>query len=161
MDLLEKNIDDIFSGVFENDDRIAEMGEMVFEEYFMPYFQGEYAMTNLIIAKWREYAGGLYMPVNIIDGDGEVIYTVPSLFSRSDINTNEMRNVNWPLLVEGYEMRKNRLPIEGKNFLDDSVERINEKNIAYDLENEKKFKEALGSKNITETEEGMDDSVIY
>ena len=62
--------------------------EYVFKEYFYDFFKtGTNNVTNTNLAlKWLDLAGGGYNEVDVINDEGETIFTVPSIISRPTIN---------------------------------------------------------------------------
>lgn len=68
------------------EEEIATLPEDVFKATFLPFFAGQPAPSNVNAGVWAGIAGNPYRPVNIVGIDGEVLYTIPSLFDRQAVD---------------------------------------------------------------------------
>jgi hypothetical protein len=100
--------------------KINTIPEIVFKEYFLEYFinvlNGKVEHSPLTL-KWLELAGGPYNEVNVIDGNNNVIFTTPGLFSRPEVDNNIINQINFSDIASMYIARSNRLEIDGINYL--------------------------------------------
>ena len=106
------------------DNTIAVIPEIVFVEYFLDFFKNIHNTSEkTLLLKWLELAGGPYNEVNVIDGEGKVIYTVPSVYIKPKIDEN-MNDVNFNNMASKYVMKTNRIKTEGVNYLKNELKDI-------------------------------------
>ena len=61
--------------------------ERIFVNVFLPFFAGdENLMYPADLNMWRNVAGSPYHAVNVIDPNGQVLFTVPPIFDRKSVN---------------------------------------------------------------------------
>jgi len=110
-------IDGIYKDLVE-DAPISSIPEFVFKEYFLEYFRsgGLLETDTPLINKWVELAGGPYNEVNVVDKQGNTLYTVPGLYCRPAVGEN-LSNVNFSNIVSEFNLRSNRIHSDGINFL--------------------------------------------
>lgn len=77
----------VFSSLVQNQLR-QRLPERIFVERFLPYFSGKVniASTSSPIAEWISIAGSPTSEVELIDGTGKVVATVPAVFHTGFIN---------------------------------------------------------------------------
>ena len=114
-------IKDIRNGIVERE--INKMPESVFKEFFLPYFNGEEEITNdnHIIAKWVEFSGGVYNPVDIVDNSGEIITRIPQLIKNSDTNRDKSNSIDYSTIVSEFNLRSKRSSVAGDAYLDKTL----------------------------------------
>lgn len=79
--------------------------EDVFIEYFLDYFRSPQEYDSpVLLYKWMELAGGPFGEVDIIDPDGVVLYTVPSIYSTPDIDRSSMDKYRFDEISSKYAM---------------------------------------------------------
>ena len=78
--------------------------EVKFKQYFAPFFLGvfelppQYNLLNL----WVSEVGSYHVEVDIIDNNGNVLFTVPPVFNTNGININS--NATSPIRFNGLEV---------------------------------------------------------
>lgn len=99
----------------------AVIPEIVFTNYFLNFFfniaTGQGDVNEGLMLKWLELANGWYNEVNVIDTQGNVLFTVPSLYRTNIISHEHLKNVNFTMLGRIYKTRATRTPEEGLNVL--------------------------------------------
>lgn len=97
--------------------------EIVFKESFLGFFK-TMNNTNLddpIARMWVNFSGSPYSEVDVIDKQGNVIYTVPGLLSKPNVDAALGKNVNFDRIASTYELKHNRLPEVGSNYLNSEL----------------------------------------
>lgn len=98
--------------------------EIVFKEYFFDYFFTlSNDTTSPLLLKWLELSGGPYNEVDILNDKGQVIYTVPGIVSRPTVS-NGINNKNFNQIAATYELKSNRLVVEGINYLTNELQGV-------------------------------------
>jgi len=102
---------------------INTLPEWVFLEYFLDYFMngGANQTDQPLYYKWVELSGSVYNEVNVIDGDGTVLYTVPPLMVNPIEFIDNFENVNFEDIMANYNLRTNRTPIDGIKYLNGAI----------------------------------------
>lgn len=96
LDELDKMLDTVV-GSLNNDNtvKIAKIEEVYFKNIFLPIFLGETIVSHgATLTDWVSYAGGQYLPVDVIDQQGTVIFRVPAIYSRDVVLANIDRSQN-------------------------------------------------------------------
>lgn len=101
--------------------------EIVFKEYFLNFF---YNMTqgdteSSLYLKWLELSGGVYNEIDVVDVNGNVIYTVPPIFSRPNVDDDIMKGKNFDKIINMFNLKKARFETEGTNYLLNELSSIN------------------------------------
>lgn len=68
---------------------INNLPEKIFRHSFLPLFCGETPPQEVTPGLWAAVAGNPFMPVNVIDEEGTVLFQVPSLFDRDAIHVSD------------------------------------------------------------------------
>ena len=98
------NIDDIYENLVVNGSPKKTISEYDFVNYFLPLFSGEKKYSDPkegnVVSVWiNKVSGSEFVPVDVVSGNGEVLFTVPpmtdpgvinSLISRRGNNLNSM-----------------------------------------------------------------------
>lgn len=114
---LKSHIDDLDAVLNSEENTIkAKLPENVFSNTFLPSIAGETTNNDVMLMKYVEYAGGPYKEVDIVGRDGEVLYTCPPLYNRSE-NTAKTGNIPYSEIAGTYELKKARLPAEADNYM--------------------------------------------
>jgi len=102
--------------------------EVVFVEYFLEFFKNgaEGGVNTTLGLKWIELAGSPFSPVDVVDGEGNVRYTIPGLVARPDANS-ELNNINFSKIADNYILKSNRLVAEADNYLHTELSGIDKK----------------------------------
>jgi len=98
---------------------VASLPEKDFKEYFLKFFKSQVTdieLSKVLYKSWLNIANGPYNIVNIVDTNGNVIFTTPPLFARPTTNET-MGSVNFNNIVDNYTLRSNRLAADGDNYL--------------------------------------------
>lgn len=93
--------------------------EHVFRTLFLDYLLNPALLeqNNVIKCKWIELANGPYNEVDVIGVDETILFTVPPIYKKPEINQAIINNKNFSSMQAMYMMQTNRLAIEGKRFL--------------------------------------------
>jgi len=97
--------------------KVGRLPEYVFVENFLDFFRSGLTETKgkPLLLKWLELAGGPYNEVDIIDENGNVIFTTPGIYVRPNIDlTNKFSFNN---MNKTYELQANRMKALGENYL--------------------------------------------
>lgn len=115
-------------------DKIAEetptsvIPEVVFTNYFLHFFfdmaTGKGPVNEGLLLKWLELSNGWYNEVNVIDNQGKILFTVPSLYRTDVISHDHLKGVNFSTMGRMYEFRSTRTPEEGVNLLNQEFSRL-------------------------------------
>jgi len=104
---------------------MAKLPEDIFVGVFLPFFCGEksFDSENDIIVRWISIAGNPAKEVQIIDTNGEVLFTVPPIMDTTCIDfKNDNKGQALGNIIANYELHKNQLPIVGKNYLESTID---------------------------------------
>jgi len=121
-DAVKQQINDVASEllVIEN----AKLLESVFVEYFLDHFKsGLSDIHSALTLKWIELAGSPFNEVDIVNDNGEVIYTVPPLIIRPDIN-DSVENMNFQNIIATYQLKKNNMAALGTNYINGQLNNV-------------------------------------
>jgi len=104
----------------------ATMNEDIFREHFIEVLvNGSDDPDDKRIDFWVNYAGDVYSEVDIIDIDGNVLYTTPGLFARA--TTNDDSKIPFSEIANTYELKKDGLPGEVDKFMNSITDSIIDK----------------------------------
>jgi len=97
--------------------------ESVFVEYFLDFFKsnGHQDMTTPLSLKWIELAGGPYNEVTVIDAMANELYTVPSIYSKPNIDADKSNSMNFSNMASEFKLRSNRIVEDGTNYLNNQL----------------------------------------
>lgn len=106
---------------------ITSLPENVFVQNFLPLFAGENAPNNATLQLWLGIAGNPYMPVNIVDSKGEILYTVPAFFERSAIQIGKAGDTAAPIqhVIKTTEQLSKLHPRRGEVYFQEQMNRRN------------------------------------
>jgi hypothetical protein len=99
--------------------------EHIFTQYFLPYFAGKLPITKetTVMVDWVSVAGSPVAEVDIIDGNRNVLYTVPSLFDTKMINPSRSADEESLGQIYGlYSLKTNNLPIIADRYLNNALD---------------------------------------
>ena len=115
--LLKESIDEL-DNALQTDEYIlkAKMPEVIFKEAFLPTIAGKEIDNGVAIMKYIEYAGGPYREVDIIDRDGNTLFTCPPIYNRSINDVN--KRMPYSQIAGTYELKKARLAMEANNYME-------------------------------------------
>ena len=96
--------------------------EKIFVGVFIPIFAGEESQYNATIETWIMFAGTPYISVDIVNDFGKVIFTVPPIFDRENVNVDNGNN-NIPILeiVKRADQFARVHPNQGKQYLNNEL----------------------------------------
>lgn len=101
--------------------------EYIFKEHFLDFFKEYGTMTKEdkhkapLYQKWLELAGSEYGEVDIIDNQGNVLFTTPGLFARPKINFEHTTAVKLNDTAHNSMNRFNRTSAESINYVNNKV----------------------------------------
>ena len=114
--LLKESIDELDNALSMDEFIVkAKMPEVIFKEAFLPTIAGIEKDNGVAMMKYIEYAGGPYREVDIVDKDGNTLYTCPPVYNRSVNDGN--RRLPYSQIASTYELKRARMAIEGTNYL--------------------------------------------
>lgn len=122
--LLKDSIDEL-DNALKNDEFMqrAKMSESIFKTSFLPTIAGKEKDNGVTIMKYIEYAGGPYREVDIIDRDGNVLYTCPPVYNRSNNENN--KRLPYSQIAATYELKKARMANEADVYMHNVASGIN------------------------------------
>ena len=102
---------------------VTKFPEVLFVEYFLPFFAGEVPATEDINYEvWiAKVAGGERMPVDIVDENGNVLYRVPELFDASVMENTSVNGQSMTVIERQYSRLKEIDSNASQNFLANSM----------------------------------------
>lgn len=119
-DEIREEIDKAFSDLFEDKNQHARLPEAVFVNNFLPYFSGKVKddRTLNITTNWIAVAGSASSPVDVVDGQDQVLFTVPPLMSTDFLRSKEnIRGRSFNQILANARNQGNRLPVLGTRAL--------------------------------------------
>lgn len=114
---LTTTIDNVFNNLVVS--KNAQLPENIFVEYFLDFFRN-YNTGNLnepLNLKWVELSGSPYNSVDILNANGDIIYTVPPLMVHPDLEGKPIEDFNFSKMVGEYKLRSNRLQTDADNYV--------------------------------------------
>lgn len=124
-DNLTKQADSFYDALVENTTR-SHVPEDLFRDYFLPYFINEVPISSNpeVISKWIGIAGTPMSKVDVVNDADEVIYTVPSLFDTTIINSSERRPGDSIADISAeFDLKNNNIPAVAQSFLSQQLDR--------------------------------------
>lgn len=96
----------------------SKLPETVFVSYFLQYFKNGEVFDNQtpLHLKWVENSGSPFNEVDIIDDNGDVIFTTPPLVAKPDTSSEVLTNTNFSKITTEYNLRNARLTVDAENF---------------------------------------------
>ena len=114
--LLKESIDELDNALSMDEFIVkAKMPEVIFKEAFLPTIAGIEKDNGVAMMKYIEYAGGPYREVDIVDKDGNTLYTCPPVYNRSVNEGN--RRLPYSQISSTYELKRARMAIEANNYM--------------------------------------------
>lgn len=106
-----------------HEEDIATLPEDVFKATFLPFFAGQPTDANINASVWAGIAGNPYRPVNIIGVDGEVLYTIPSLFDRQAVDPTKASDHAVPMqhVMITHEQLTRISPIRAQSYMNSQL----------------------------------------
>lgn len=98
---------------------IATLPEEVFKATFLNFFAGLPVPENVNASVWAGIAGNPYKPVNIVGVDGEVLYTIPSLFDRQAVDPTKVADHAVPMqhVMITHEQLTRISPVRARSYM--------------------------------------------
>lgn len=107
-----------------------QMPEDMFRDYFLPYFTNKVPISTqpAVITQWISIAGTPMSEIDVVDTVGTVLFTVPSLFDTTMINT-AVRDVGDSIadISAEFDLRNNNIPSAAQTFLTNQLLRKSSK----------------------------------
>ena len=122
---LQQEMDSIYDSLVVNAPHNM-LPENIFREHFLPFFsvsaEEGIGSDNAVLSQWISIAGTPNNEVDVVDGAGQVLFTVPSLFDTSVIETVQ-RDVGNSLadITHTFELKNNNIPIVAENYLNNQL----------------------------------------
>lgn len=93
--------------------------EIIFKEHFLNFFykMTKEETTSPLALKWIELAGGVYNEVDVVNEAGQVIFTVPSLFTRPNVDDSVLGKMSFSNIAHKFQAKLDRTEAEGLNYL--------------------------------------------
>lgn len=114
--------------IMEELDEIAEtdrqrMPEEIFVAGFLPLFAGEADKVpkGLNLTKWSNIAGGPFRQVDVIDRQGNVLFTVPALMDRSAFVSRTNDRINMGHIAATAVQYAHQSPALARNYIDEEL----------------------------------------
>jgi len=112
----------------------AKLLESVFVEYFLDHFKsGQNDIHSALTLKWIELAGSPFNEVDIVDDNGNIIYSVPPIMARPNID-EAVENMDFNNIMATYQLKKNNIAALGANYINTQLNNVG-KNIKADNKN--------------------------
>lgn len=102
----------------------AKLPEEIFVNYFLPYFSGLVPITkgSDVIANWIGISGTAMAEVDVIDVNGNTLFTVPALFDTDIINiTKYAKGESLEDIYSKHNLYMNNLPVIANKKLNDDL----------------------------------------
>jgi len=112
---LEKVEDLAYSGLVEDQPK-GKLSEKIFVQYFLPYFSGKTPITEEVINQWVSVAGGMTREVDIVDGKGEFLFTVPALYDTGTVTVRDDK-ISIFDVVSTANLHNERVPGSGDPYI--------------------------------------------
>ena len=116
------DIENIYTSVVTNaDTALTTLPEDVFKNTFLHYFfNNEVADDDTLLVKWIHIAGGPMKPVNVVDKNNNILFTVPAIYDTlSVLNYNRKNDIS--NIVNTARLYKDTLPEESNRILYDEL----------------------------------------
>lgn len=171
------NMNEIFQAVVLDATKDAsKLPESIFEAVFLPFFCGDLSpeVSKTRTVEWISIAGSPMAEVQIIDENGNALFTVPPLFDSSSIDVSKKQGMSFPQLFEEYSLQHNYMPVVGNNFI---MKALADKQNAYEgksprekesidrwrqiMQRYDKIPQEIKSSNIPAAAEGDEDDLVY
>ncbi len=110
----------VYTELIENTDHLTKLPEPIFKEHFLPFFTGQKSTTENpnVMQEWVSVAGSAMAKVDIINQDGETIFTVPPIYDSNIIKTaKDKLSQSFSDIYAQYNMHSNNLPMAGEKYL--------------------------------------------
>ncbi len=119
----------IFHEDIVNKTENKKMPLLVFNEFFLQYFNGseEIKNDNPIISKWIEFAGSVFSPVDIIDSKGKIVNTVPALYIKNENNMRESKNIDYSTISSEFNLISKRSGVAGDAYIENTLNNVSKK----------------------------------
>lgn len=91
--------------------------EEIFKNYFLPLFAGLETHSDISVGVWVSIAGTPFAEVDIIDTNGQVLFTVPSILERNIIDPTKPANVPLSTVTDTVEKMIRQSPKRAAAFL--------------------------------------------
>jgi len=110
-------IDEIQLGLIETTPN-AVVPEWVFVEYFLDFFmQPAKHVDSPLLSKWIELSGGPYREVDIINKEGVIIFTVPTIMIAPTLDSGNLGQYDFSAIAGMYQMKKSITKAQATNYL--------------------------------------------
>lgn len=118
---MAKKGDDYFDQiVVEPNKEIKRLPESTFVKHFLPYFCGEQQIDGApnTMGLWIGIAGAITSKVDIIDTNGDVLFTVPPMNDTTIFDVSNLKNAQgFKNIIQNYQLYANQTPASGQNYL--------------------------------------------
>lgn len=138
----------------------AKLPEIIFREHFVDFFRNYGSNTepteadSTTYARWLTIAGSEFNEVDIIDDKGNVIFTVPPMLTKPNVDYKATRTINVNDTAYDATNKFNRTPAESSNFITSKVSKLMSGAITVDTSGDEfRWKKILNKYKDPEVEE--------
>jgi hypothetical protein len=124
MNRVRDGIDMIYADMVENAEH-PQLPEEIFRKQFLPLFTTGVPddVRPALITYWIGIAATPWNPVDIIDRQGQILFTVPSLYARDVINTKDGDpSHSYGNIFMNYELQMSNIPIQAQRYFQNALE---------------------------------------
>ena len=125
-----KEMADLFEKNLVTEDRKARVPEMIFKEHFVDFFKSYGKNTtpteadSTTYARWLTIAGSEFNEVDIINESGDVIFTVPPMLTKPNVDYKATRQIRVDDTAYDATNKFNRTPAESSNYMASKVNKM-------------------------------------
>lgn len=91
--------------------------EQLFKSNFLPLFAGQETQSEVTLGLWVSVAGTPFAEVDIIDDNGQVLFTVPPIFERHIVDPTVPRDMPFSVVADTVEKMLIQNPFRAQAFL--------------------------------------------
>ncbi len=91
--------------------------EQIFKSTFLPMFAGQETHPDITVGVWISIAGTPFAEVDIIDEQGQTLFSVPPIFERSIVDSTKGFDVPLSVVSDTVEKMMNQSPARATAFL--------------------------------------------
>lgn len=105
-----------------------QLPEDLFVAYFLPLFAGLETHPDVNIGRWVSIASTPFAEVDIINTQGQILFTVPPIFERKVIDTTKYNGGSIKAITATYELLLRQSPYRAEAFMRHSLDKIDKTN---------------------------------
>lgn len=105
--------------------------EYVFSKVFLPFFCGESTIeeagVEITEGHWISFAEGPYMPVDVVNEEGEILFQVPPRYDNNTVHPSHVNDINnYVTVADHYRNLATSFPAQANAFLQNVLKERNE-----------------------------------